>query len=167
MHGAKCNVEPSHRCHEGCTYQDGVCRYLPTVSSHHLQDEGPLVAGKAVQGTRYHSQQASVLTTMADRQPVSQLWLAPTSQKLTHFLQKASSNASVSDLRSNEASRITAFGGRFLFSETCFETRWHWTLCVAKGGWPWASDPSVSTSKMLGLQAGTTPSSLCCTENQS
>lgn len=135
MHGAKCNEEPSYRCHEGCTYQDGVCRYLPTVSPHHLQDEGPLVAGKAVQGTRYHSQQASVLTAMADRQPASQLWLAPTSQKLTHFLQKASSNVSASGLRSNEASRITAFGGRFLFSETCFETLWHWLNSLSSQGW--------------------------------
>lgn len=110
MQGAEHNVEPSHRCHEGCTHQDGVCRYLPTVSPHHLQDEGPLVAGRAVQGTRYHSQQASVLTAMADRQPASQLQLAPRPQKLTHFLQKASSNASVSDMGSNEASIITAFG---------------------------------------------------------
>lgn len=80
MQGAEHNVEHSHRCHEGCTHQNGVCRYLPTVSPHHLQDESPLVAGKGVQGTHYHSQQVYLQPWLTDSLLLNYGWhLAPKS----------------------------------------------------------------------------------------
>lgn len=124
------------------------------MSPHHLQDEGPLVAGKAVKGTCYHSQQESVLIVKRNRDPAFSTMAGTKLPKADSF--SAKSKLCCQCFRTKEYWGFNNCTGGVLFLEMGSHTPHtdlELILCVAKGGYTefWSFCLHIQEARTTGL----------------